>query len=66
MATKNDNISLLKTLMLIFMQKIKFILRFFLETLLTCYELVILGTLGMADHAHQKQQNQLKKIFNII
>ena len=45
-ATKTDSISLQKTLMFIFMQKIKFIYQLFLEILLTSWNFVILSTLG--------------------
>ena len=45
--------------MLIFMQKIMFIPPLFLEILQKYYKLVILDTLVMPGHTHQKQQHQL-------
>ena len=65
MASKNNGINLLKTLMFIFMQKIKFTPHLFLEILLRYCKLVILGTLGMAHHPHQNQWYQLEGNFNI-
>ena len=53
--TKNDDISLQKTLMFISLLKIKFIPHLFLEILQRYCKLGILGFLGMHSHTHQKQ-----------
>ena len=53
-ASKNDVISLYKTLIFIFMQKIKLIPHLFLRISLRYCKLGILGSLGMYSHTHQK------------
>ena len=52
MATKQDGISLLQTLMFISMQEK---LSIFLEVFLRYCKFAILGTLGMPGHTHEKQ-----------
>ena len=51
-ANKNDGIILQKTLMIIFIQKIKFITHLFFKILLRYCKLVILGTLDMPHHPY--------------
>ena len=53
LAMVTNDISLYKTLMSIFMQKIKFTPPLFLEILLRYCKLGILDTLGMHSHTHQ-------------
>ena len=50
----NDTVSLKKTLMLIFMEKIIFIPHLFFEILQRYCKIVIFGTLGMSCHSQHK------------
>ena len=52
-------------MLLIFMQKIIFIPALFLEILQRYYKLIILGTLGMFGHTHQKQWHQQVENFYV-
>ena len=54
MVTKKDDISLLRNVMVIFMQQMKYITHLFVETWLQYFKF-ILGTFGLPDHAHQNQ-----------
>ena len=47
------------------MQKINFIIHFFLKILQRNSKLVILGNLGMPGHTHQKEQYELEEIFDV-
>ena len=58
MTSKSDGISLQKTLMFIFIQKIKFIPHLFLKILLIFYNLIIMVTLTMPYQAQQNHQYQ--------
>ena len=51
-SVKSESINLWKTLMFTCMQKINFILNFFLEILQRFCNLIILSTLGMPGHTH--------------
>ena len=59
MTGKKNTISLWKTLMFVFMQKIKFIPYLFLEILQRYCKLVILATLGVTGNTHQKRYQLL-------
>ena len=59
MTGKKNTISLWKTLMFVFMQKIKFIPYLFLEILQRYCKLVILATLGVPGNTQQKRYQLL-------
>ena len=56
MPTKNESINLQKTLVFICKQTINFTVHFFLEILKRYCKFVVLGTLSIPDHNHQKWQ----------
>ena len=63
---QNNCINLWQTFMLIWMQKINFVIRFFLKILQRNSKLVILGNLGMPGHTHLNNSINLKKPLTFI